>query len=913
MRLLEVGWRRVWRTARTGWGLLGLLALNVAVVLAFAKLGASVCEVPGGRCPTPFVLQSAFLAPPAQAVLARWGTAGRWHFVGVTWSLDLVFPWLYGLLLAALYAWVKATFHPRLAGPALDRLVRWSPLVAVIADLFENALSTVVALGLDPALPAGPPLRIAVAAMSVAFACKWSAVFATLAGALFGVLLSRAGAVLWTCRFGVLSLLVGSLPLIALPPGRDVLRELLEQGGAHAWTRAFTLVALVLWALSIWYWSRTLLTISALRPRPGEDARDIDDFVTAVPRWLGTLTLALAGVACLATLLTTFFEPSDGTIDVLRRNLALAAVSCLLLAWAFFRMVRARRAWLRRHGWADLPLEPGLGRPLGRAARALALVCLAASLAFLTLFTLWPVPVAGRMGTLAMAMLTAANSVFFGSAVVFLAQRSGLPIVSLSLLAAAVFSFWNDGHWVRRAPQQRDWRRQLTVRDAFHAWLRPRRQAWHAAGHATPYPVVLIAAEGGGVRAAYWTAAVLGRLQDHLDREPDPEADFTRHVFAISGVSGGSLGGAAFVALAADGDASAWGEPNARGINVPELWNDVDPDRSDGARSASTRAAPPGPYQSAANTLLGHNFLAPILAKMLSTDFAQWFLPVPFIPFDRSLALEQAWIDAYLGLRRVDGRPPPDRFGDSFLSLWDQRDLPALFLNATHVQSGRRIVASNLKVDWPEVYGLHATLGFDVSLAGAVHNSARFAYLSPAGRLGASDGVHRGHVVDGGYFETSAAATLRDVLKILWQEVGPHEASFVVVHTCNDPLECARYLPRAGVLAAAVDGSQAPEAGALGVSDPSAPLRALITTWNARGATVVSDLRLELESRGGQWVTFPVCALPDGKDVAPLSWQLSAASQHRLTDMLAGDSHCSINKSATKQVVRCLTGRACEH
>ena len=43
--------------------------------------------------------------------------------------------------------------------------------------------------------------------------------------------------------------------------------------------------------------------------------------------------------------------------------------------------------------------------------------------------------------------------------------------------------------------------------------------------------MVVVAAAGGGVRASYWTAAILGKIQDMY-------GDFGKHVFAISAVSG---------------------------------------------------------------------------------------------------------------------------------------------------------------------------------------------------------------------------------------------------------------------------------------------------------------------------------------------------------------------------------------
>ena len=58
-------------------------------------------------------------------------------------------------------------------------------------------------------------------------------------------------------------------------------------------------------------------------------------------------------------------------------------------------------------------------------------------------------------------------------------------------------------------------------------------------------PLVIVATEGGGIRAAYWTAQVL----DQLDAQPAtvdgcPSATPMSRVFAVSGISGGSVGAA---------------------------------------------------------------------------------------------------------------------------------------------------------------------------------------------------------------------------------------------------------------------------------------------------------------------------------------------------------------------------------
>lgn len=70
-----------------------------------------------------------------------------------------------------------------------------------------------------------------------------------------------------------------------------------------------------------------------------------------------------------------------------------------------------------------------------------------------------------------------------------------------------------------------------------------------------------------------------------------------------------------------------------------------------------------------------------------------------------------------------------------------------------------------------------------ISLSGAVHNSARFTYVSPAGRLkNLSDCTGAGpfsdaRIVDGGYFENSGAATIVQLLGALDSSRQSHDTS----------------------------------------------------------------------------------------------------------------------------------------
>ena len=268
-----------------------------------------------------------------------------------------------------------------------------------------------------------------------------------------------------------------------------------------------------------------------------------------------------------------------------------------------------------------------------------------------------------------------------------------------------------------------------------------------------PVPVIVAAAEGGGIRAAYWTSLVLHHLADI----PDADVMFPRRLFAISSVSGGSFGAAVYAGLRRD--------PTSQ---------------------------PPRPQ--IASEILQERFLAPMVAKLVAGDFLQWFLPVPIRSFDRSSAMETAFAAAY------NEHVHHDSMVEKFTEFRPERadDVPVLLLNSTSVQLGRRIVTSpypwplsDVSVEEQDPIDFHKLTGRDVSVATAVHNTARFPYISAAGRLRAKNGEHLGHLVDGGYFENTGADTLIDLLRYLKQSASPLNMRFIVVALLNSPPEAS--------------------------------------------------------------------------------------------------------------------------
>ncbi len=370
-----------------------------------------------------------------------------------------------------------------------------------------------------------------------------------------------------------------------------------------------------------------------------------------------------------------------------------------------------------------------------------------------------------------------------------------------------------------------------------------------------PYPVYLVAAGGGGIRAAYWTAGILTSLQDR-----DPH--FARHTFAISGVSGGSFGAMAFVGLATGGDAC-----RVTSGELPAAW----------------------PLAAQASVLLAGDFLAPSLGAMLYPDLVQRFFPVAVPRADRALAFEERWENRW---REMVG---DDWLAQSYEALSPpapECDRPLLLLNATTVAGGKRALVAPLPVtpqEFPDAIDVRSIVPLGMRKSTAAHLSARFMYVSPAATVPATTrGGTWGHLVDGGYFENSGTATLTDVLTLFDRaaaDAGIAERIVpVVLLLGNDP-----HAPRVED-----DPTRSPpppiEPPPLaGLVETRAPIEALLNAREGRGAQAQAGIKRAVEWRGsGRPQGRVVFYQPfDNGIPLPLGWMLSASAMRDLDAQIA--------------------------
>jgi hypothetical protein len=191
--------------------------------------------------------------------------------------------------------------------------------------------------------------------------------------------------------------------------------------------------------------------------------------------------------------------------------------------------------------------------------------------------------------------------------------------------------------------------------------------------------------------------------------------------------------------------------------------------------------------------------------------------------------------------------------------------VPTLLLNTTHVETGRRYITAPFPIDsiFRDALSVTDVLRADLSLATAAHNSARFPYVSPAGRIARDSGGHYGSLVDGGYFEASGLATLnelrRELDRLLTSQsdgrlaAAANRVRIVVVYLCNDPEECKR--EERGTLPVEVSRTS--------LGEWLTPLRALLNARDARGSLARADAAqrdAELTRRdAGRLIQLSVC------------------------------------------------------
>ena len=408
----------------------------------------------------------------------------------------------------------------------------------------------------------------------------------------------------WYGELGLMafSVLLGVAVFVGVDQAREALMRMVQGELADRLSSQAYLFAFVsLWAFGGWYGARTLLRMRFPQtpPRPIR----LEFWARVIPR--------LAGAGAYLAVATGFgyaWYAAKAVETGVRLALAASIITYVALAFAFLVIV-SRRSRGAQPGKPDMALafrqgddvfasEEGyfatradLSRIPWRARVGIG-IWMVLTVFYFLLFSWYPLGLPMHIGAVAIFALAVAAWIPFGSLLVGLADRFRVPLFALLALAAVALSYTraNDNHLVRMLAGTQslvDGRPQ--ARDYLGAWIRARRDEIMAS---EAYPVLFVAAAGGGARAAYWTAGTLGDLHDACPR-------IARHLAAASGVSGGSLGLLLYLKTAG---------PTVPAGTAPGCAALPGKQNGDPVRRARARA------------VLAEDFIAPTLATMLFPD-----------------------------------------------------------------------------------------------------------------------------------------------------------------------------------------------------------------------------------------------------------------------------------------------------
>ena len=267
-------------------------------------------------------------------------------------------------------------------------------------------------------------------------------------------------------------------------------------------------------------------------------------------------------------------------------------------------------------------------------------------------------------------------------------------------------------------------------------------------------PVFIVAAEGGGYYAAYFSARLLSQLFDKLSATVP---QFEDHLYALSGVSGGGLGTALF--------SRALYHNKSRQSEITKHFFEYD-------------------------------FLSPMLASIGFVDSRSFFNST-ILGFRTSasrnrattleLAFEQAWSEAAGTGGRVS-----HAFSEDFLK-WTDGEIPVV-LNGTVANNGLPVLIAPFRLPWTSeqdgelngFYNFSDLTERHIATSTAIGISARFPYIAPSAPIdpynpgtksqasrACNPGIPRkldaegrpvqeckvAKIVDGGYFDNSGVTT----------------------------------------------------------------------------------------------------------------------------------------------------------
>ena len=502
-------------------------------------------------------------------------------------------------------------------------------------------------------------------------------------------------------------------------------------------------------------------------------------------------------------------------------------------------------------------------------------------------FVWFPVVVPQSLGPFGILAVFTLCVVAFSVHFSLLTIEHGVPYLPILLLWGLLLSAWdlNDNHTIRKATSDAQavhtQAPRLAAGEAFIGWLKQQHsQSKKAAAtqrEGLEFPVFIVSAQGGGIYAAYNTAIFLARIQDRCPA-------FRDHLFAISSVSGGSVGAATFATALHASDQTRVVSPRLKQIATSGPCPDIT--RFLSGAQAIDDIDRIGTVEENVDKALSTDFLSPLAAAALFPNFAQFFIPGPIEPFDRARALEYT-LESAAETMYPRARTPAAKnlMMAGYQEHWQpQSSLPALLMNATGSGSGKRVVispfdlakANPINTDICVLANIGASertssAALNLPLSTAAFVSARFPWITPAATVDIKNPCiskkNKVRLVDGGYIDNSGVETALNLIEEISaaadaaQKVNPSE------------------IPRIRIYLISLTGGDFPDGGEFSYNELVEPIRALLSGRESRAYVALNrakaQLKVSIASDGAALSSFNRSDLNSHFYNLPLGWAIS--------------------------------------
>lgn len=322
-----------------------------------------------------------------------------------------------------------------------------------------------------------------------------------------------------------------------------------------------------------------------------------------------------------------------------------------------------------------------------------------------------------------------------------------IPFVAFIFIYPFAISSLTNNHEIKIVDTNKDIAKRESLETDFSNWYNKTfADSINTIKHKDSAVIYLVSGEGGGIRAAYFTAQFLSKLH-----EINPQ--FTKQVYGISTVSGSSVGVGMYYNLLVHKER--------------EMVNK-------------------------SKQILRIDFLSHLTAKMTFADMLQRFIPFPIKRFSRARGLENDFAQTF---HHIAGYIDTGNGGYLNTTLRN-KELPRLLINSTNSENGNRAIISPfaLGTAFYNTNDIFETTKRDIDFYTCLSLSSRFAYFTPAGLIkDYQTGEEKYSAVDGGYFENSGAYTMLDLYNKLKTLVKGKKVKFHFIVLKNSKKETKQY------------------------------------------------------------------------------------------------------------------------